>query len=690
MKKSFHTALLPFLSLVLVVLAVGFSFGPNRASTASAATPSSPAVDWTNPQNVSQSPSYDNTTDIAATSSDAVTLAWEQRDLSGAGANLIQEASNTSLGGAFNMQTMSRGLYKQNGSASVATDPQGRRHIVFWQSANGPACNYYSLIEANGTPSIRSEELPGSCGANRKTTSIAVGPDGTVHIMVGWIGHDMVYYQRSAAGQWTVIAENVPIASYPESANIAVSTTGLVMVGWKDLAPTTRSDIYTAVRNSPGNWTVEDISFPCCSGCPNESSAYTPSLAANYSGGFSMAWADEKCDPRGGTRALDVYYREWVPGNGWNNQPLVRVYSGGGEAYFVALTVDTSNTAHITWSDDSGRSSKDYTFLYTSGSGTSFAPVSRPFVSWSNGSYIKESAIDFGGGYVHVSFSSARDDPNKEAYYARAAVNGGPPPPATFTPVPPVATATPTPVRCPGQRFTDVCPGDTFYQPIMDLVNLGVIGGYNDGTFRPQNNLTRAQAAKIIALTANLPANLEGAPHFADVTDPNNVFFTYIEFASNAGIISGYRCGGPGEPCDTQNRPYFRPDNNVTRGQLSKMTSQAFGFDEPVVGASFTDVPATSPFYLWIERMAHRGIINGYQCGGPGEPCINDLPYFRPGANVTRGQASKIIDGARLQPTPTPTALPTNTFTPTFTPTAVPTSTATSTPRVESTATPTP
>ena len=39
------------------------------------------------------------------------------------------------------------------------------------------------------------------------------------------------------------------------------------------------------------------------------------------------------------------------------------------------------------------------------------------------------------------------------------------------------------------------------------------------------------------------------------------------------GVIGGYQCGGPGEPCDSENRAYFRPYNTLTRGQLAKILS---------------------------------------------------------------------------------------------------------------------
>ncbi len=59
----------------------------------------------------------------------------------------------------------------------------------------------------------------------------------------------------------------------------------------------------------------------------------------------------------------------------------------------------------------------------------------------------------------------------------------------------------------------------------------------------------------------------------------------------------------------------------------------------------FQDVPPHSPFHDYVGRLASRGYMNGYPCGGPGEPCMppGNLPYFRPNNNATRGQTSKIV-----------------------------------------------
>jgi hypothetical protein len=80
----------------------------------------------------------------------------------------------------------------------------------------------------------------------------------------------------------------------------------------------------------------------------------------------------------------------------------------------------------------------------------------------------------------------------------------------------------------------------------------------------------------------------------------------------------------------------------VTRGQLAKIDANAAGYNETPgpTTQSFKDVPAANPFYVYIERLSLHGVINGYQCGGAGEPCPGF--YYRPFANITRGQVSKV------------------------------------------------
>lgn len=210
-------------------------------------------------------------------------------------------------------------------------------------------------------------------------------------------------------------------------------------------------------------------------------------------------------------------------------------------------------------------------------------------------------------------------------------------PEATSTPTPaasthtPAASSTPTGVATPvgtatitvtpcTMSFSDVQADDYFYVAVRYLFCEGAISGYADNTFRPFNNTTRAQLAKIIVLAEWWPIDTRGGPHFSDVgiDDP---FYLFVETAYNHGIIAGYSDGT------------FRPGNNVTRGQLSKIIVLAQGWGScDTCGPHFIDVRPESPFYGYIEAAYDRGIISGYSDG-----------TFRPGNPATRGQISKIV-----------------------------------------------
>jgi hypothetical protein len=173
-----------------------------------------------------------------------------------------------------------------------------------------------------------------------------------------------------------------------------------------------------------------------------------------------------------------------------------------------------------------------------------------------------------------------------------------------------------------------------------------VVTGYADGTFRPYNPTTRSQMTKIVILGFGIPISTPtaGAYTFTDVP-PSNTFFYAVETAAVNNIVTGYPCGGPGEPCDSENRPYFRPYANVTRGQLSKIVVIGAGWDlyTPPAPGTFEDVPPSNVFYTFIETAFCHGIISGYPCGGAGEPCDpQNRPYFRWYNDATRGQIAKL------------------------------------------------
>jgi hypothetical protein len=213
------------------------------------------------------------------------------------------------------------------------------------------------------------------------------------------------------------------------------------------------------------------------------------------------------------------------------------------------------------------------------------------------------------------------------------------------------ATATTMVTATACEQFPDVEPGDTFYVYINCMVCQYVITGFPDGTFRAHAQITRGQIAKIVSQAAGFSED-PGEQTYADVP-PGSPFYAYINRLTNRGIVGGYPCPtrpDGGDECTPENPNLFEPNANATRGQLAKIVSNAAGFNEAVSGQHYADVPASgegSQFYTWIMRLTNRDVMGGYPCGTQdsrsGACDGQNRPYFRPGANVTRGQSSKIV-----------------------------------------------
>lgn len=236
-------------------------------------------------------------------------------------------------------------------------------------------------------------------------------------------------------------------------------------------------------------------------------------------------------------------------------------------------------------------------------------------------------------------------------------------------------------VSCP-LRFTDVSPQSPFYAYIQCLACQGIVSGYpcedpaspcmppqpvpssgagtpfptntptptavpgSSGFYRPGSPVTRGELAKIISNSSFFEED-PGGQIYADVST-YSTFYSWINRLSHRGVIGGYPCGTvPQEPCDSNHTPYFRPGDNASRGQIAKLVSNARGYSDPVppTQQSFRDVPTSSPFWLYIERLRLNGsVISGYSCGAVGEPCPG--AYFRPQNNASRGQVAKIVSKA--------------------------------------------
>lgn len=105
----------------------------------------------------------------------------------------------------------------------------------------------------------------------------------------------------------------------------------------------------------------------------------------------------------------------------------------------------------------------------------------------------------------------------------------------------------------------------------------GIVDGYRDGSFRTNSVVTRGQSSKMLVNTRQWQQYQGTDQVFADVPY-GSTFYPFVMTAYNKGTIGGYTCGGLNEPCDSQNRPYFRPYSNLLRGHIIKMVDIAYTY----------------------------------------------------------------------------------------------------------------
>ncbi|MFD2442661.1 Ig-like domain-containing protein [Bacillus sp. CGMCC 1.16607] len=148
--------------------------------------------------------------------------------------------------------------------------------------------------------------------------------------------------------------------------------------------------------------------------------------------------------------------------------------------------------------------------------------------------------------------------------------------------------------------FNDLLSTHRFFNEINFLLAKEVITGFPDGTFRPSQQVTRAQAAIMIGRALGLNGT-QRETGLKDV-DSSSKASGYIASAVERGIITGF-------PDQT-----YRPDAPVTRGQMAIFISRAFNL-QLQAEVSFPDVPEASKTSVHIKRILADRITTGYPDG---------------------------------------------------------------------------
>lgn len=117
--------------------------------------------------------------------------------------------------------------------------------------------------------------------------------------------------------------------------------------------------------------------------------------------------------------------------------------------------------------------------------------------------------------------------------------------------------------------------GTTYEEAVKALLEADVVSGYKDGTYRPANTLTRAEAcAFLVNYLAPTAEELKAAPD-SKFSDVKGWAVSYVNYAVQKGIVTGYKDGT------------FRPGNQVTYQEMAAMTVNALGIDAKTLSGSW-------------------------------------------------------------------------------------------------------
>lgn len=148
-------------------------------------------------------------------------------------------------------------------------------------------------------------------------------------------------------------------------------------------------------------------------------------------------------------------------------------------------------------------------------------------------------------------------------------------------------------------KFKDVLDSYWALDEIAFLVEKGVIGGYNDGTFRPGENITRGQAVIMISRALKADASKYPNPGLKDVTE-KSPYFQAVKVLMGEGVLA-----------EVVKEKQLQPSKALTRGEMASILTKAYDLGGTYDG-EFKDVEKSHFAYDDIKILAANNITTGF------------------------------------------------------------------------------
>jgi hypothetical protein len=158
-----------------------------------------------------------------------------------------------------------------------------------------------------------------------------------------------------------------------------------------------------------------------------------------------------------------------------------------------------------------------------------------------------------------------------------------------------------------GAKFTDIA-GHWAQEAIESLVETGIVNGYPDGTFRPNKPVTRAEFLKMAMEAFSIQEETSTSPSFVDVKE-DDWYFGYVEGAVKASLIDTDTTFRPNQSITRQEAAKILV---IAMGKKDEALSRATEEQEEILSA-FVDSNAISSWAKpYLAQAITDGIFNGF------------------------------------------------------------------------------
>jgi hypothetical protein len=252
----------------------------------------------------------------------------------------------------------------------------------------------------------------------------------------------------------------------------------------------------------------------------------------------------------------------------------------------------TANSITISWDENSESDLEGY-YIYGKAKGT------YGFIKLAGALTRETSYVDYTvqSGYTYTYYVVAVDDSGNESHQSEE-IEAGLVVPA---------------------NFSDIISNAWYSQYVNNMVSEKVVEGYEDGSFKPDRPVTRAEFAKMLVQAMKFEAVTQMAVTYTDLSG-SHWAYSYINIAANTGLLNGYTDGS------------FKPEQNITREEIAKALAVAGKLAEGKSG--LTDINSS-----WAKTYINSCVSSGIVLGYPDKT-------FRPKNLVTRAEATAML--ARL------------------------------------------